>query len=85
MQVRMGPQKTVTECDSRDKKACYEVAAALREKQIRSKERMRKRLAALSYTEKITILEKLRDREKVIAASCLRRKPSKKQSTDEEM
>jgi hypothetical protein len=34
------------------------------------------RLAALSFSEKIKILEKLRDREKAIAASGLRRKIS---------
>ncbi|MGA2353776.1 MAG: hypothetical protein ABSG02_04720 [Terriglobales bacterium] len=35
---------------------------------------MRKRLAALSFTEKIKILEKLRDRERAIAASGLRKR-----------
>ena len=34
---------------------------------------MRQQLAALSFSEKIKILEKLRDREKAIAASGLRR------------
>jgi hypothetical protein len=35
---------------------------------------MRTRLASLSFTEKITVLEKLRDRDRAIAASGLRRK-----------
>jgi hypothetical protein len=35
---------------------------------------MRKKLAALSFTEKVKILEKLRDRELAIAAAGLRRK-----------
>lgn len=39
-----------------------------------SKEQMRKRLASLSFSEKIKILEKLRDRSLAIAASGLRRK-----------
>jgi hypothetical protein len=39
-----------------------------------SKEPMRKRLASLSFSEKIKILEKLRDRSLAIAASGLRRK-----------
>jgi len=38
-----------------------------------SKEHMRKRLASLSFSEKIKILEKLRDRSLAIAASGLRR------------
>jgi hypothetical protein len=42
-----------------------------------SKEEMRKRLAALSFSEKIKILEKLRDRSKVIAACGLRRVSNK--------
>lgn len=42
-----------------------------------SKEHMRKRLASLSFSEKIKILEKLRDRSPAIAASGLRRKKSK--------
>jgi hypothetical protein len=69
----------VTENDNYNEKEYYEAAAALRERQIQGKKRMRIRLAALSFTEKIKILEKLRDREKVIAAAdcdlCLRRKP----------
>lgn len=35
---------------------------------------MRARLASLSFSEKIKILEKLRDRDRAIAASGLRRK-----------
>ncbi|HVO79298.1 MAG TPA: hypothetical protein VMT28_01130 [Terriglobales bacterium] len=38
-----------------------------------SKPKLQARLAALSFSEKIKILEKLRDREKAIAASGLRR------------
>jgi hypothetical protein len=52
-------------------------ARALREKLIAGKNEMRKRLAALSFTKKIKILEKLRDRDRAIAASGLRRKTSK--------
>jgi len=36
---------------------------------------MRSRMASLSFTEKIKILEKLRDRDKAIAAAGLRKKP----------
>lgn len=43
--------------------------------QFPSKEEMRNRVASLSFSEKIKILEKLRDREEAIAASGLRRKP----------
>ena len=39
-----------------------------------SKPKMRVRQAALSFSEKIKILEKLRDRDRVIAASGLRAK-----------
>jgi hypothetical protein len=39
------------------------------------KSKLRSRLASLSFTEKIKILEKLRDRDKAIAAAGLRRKP----------
>jgi len=39
-----------------------------------SKQEMRKRLAALSFSEKIKILEKLRDRSLALAAGGLRRK-----------
>jgi hypothetical protein len=39
-----------------------------------SKPKLRQRLAALTFSEKIKILEKLRDREEAIAASGLRRK-----------
>jgi hypothetical protein len=38
------------------------------------KSKMRSELAALSFTEKIRILEKLRGRDKAIAAAGLRRK-----------
>jgi hypothetical protein len=38
-----------------------------------NKQEMRKRLAALSFSEKVKILEKLRDRSLVLAASGLRR------------
>jgi hypothetical protein len=44
------------------------------EEQLAARVAMRKKLAALSFSEKIKILEKLRDRSKAIAASGLRRK-----------
>jgi hypothetical protein len=40
---------------------------------LESKKKRRKELAALSFTEKFKILEKLRDRELAIAAAGLRR------------
>jgi len=43
-----------------------------------SKPKLRTRLASLSFSDKIKILEKLRDREKAIAASGLRSKSAKK-------
>jgi hypothetical protein len=42
-----------------------------------SKQEMRKRLAALSFSEKVKLLEKLRDRSLALAASGLRRRPAK--------
>jgi hypothetical protein len=39
-----------------------------------SKQEMRKRLASLSFSEKVKILEKLRDRSLALAASGLRRR-----------
>ena len=56
-----------------DQKACHEAARALSERAFKAKERLRKRLAALSFSEKIKILEKLRDRDKAISASGLRK------------
>jgi hypothetical protein len=41
-----------------------------------SKSKLRSRLAALSFTEKVKILEKLRARSEAIAASGLRQEPS---------
>lgn len=58
-----------------DRKVYYEAALALHERAIQGKQRMRERLAALSFTDKIKILEKLRDRDKLIAAAGLRPKP----------
>lgn len=52
----------------------YGAARALNKKAFQAKERMRKRLAALSFDEKVKILEKLRERDKVIAASGLRQR-----------
>jgi hypothetical protein len=69
--------KPVRENKDHDQQACCEAVAALRERQMQGKERMRKRLAALSFTEKIKILEKLRDRERAIAAAGLRKKATK--------
>jgi hypothetical protein len=42
-----------------------------------SKQEMRKRLAALSFSEKLKILEKLRDRSLALAASGLRQKATR--------
>jgi hypothetical protein len=47
------------------------------EKILAGKKAMRKRLAALSFTEKVKILERLRDRSLAIADAGLRRKVSK--------
>jgi hypothetical protein len=41
-----------------------------------SKPKLQARLKSLSFSEKIKILEKLRDRERAIATAGLRRKPS---------
>jgi len=41
-----------------------------------NKQEMRKRLASLSFSEKVKILEKLRDRDRTLASSGLRRKPA---------
>jgi hypothetical protein len=65
-QVKTNSQ-TMPEDNDHDQEAYYEAARALNERAFQAKERMRKRLAALSFTEKIKILEKLRDRELVIA------------------
>jgi len=46
----------------------------------KGKEEMRTALARLSFSEKIRILEKLRDRDKAIAASGLRRTASGKKT-----
>jgi len=43
-----------------------------------SKPKLQARLAALSFSEKIKILEKLRDREKAIVASGLRKSSKEK-------
>jgi hypothetical protein len=48
-----------------------------------SKQEMRKRLAALSFSEKVKILEKLRDRSLALAASGLRRKMNKRIPEDD--
>jgi hypothetical protein len=44
------------------------------DREMRGKEELYKKMAALSFTEKIRILEKLRDRELAIAAAGLRSK-----------
>jgi hypothetical protein len=46
----------------------------------RTKDEARKRLAALNFSEKVKILEKLRDRSRVLAASGLRRKVDERKS-----
>jgi hypothetical protein len=45
-----------------------------------SKPKLTARMASLSFSEKIKILEKLRDRDQAIAASGLRRKPKRTSS-----
>ena len=60
-----------------NQRAYYEAARALNERAFQAKERLRKRLAALSFDEKIKILGKLRSREKAIAAAGLRKKSAK--------
>ncbi len=45
------------------------------------KPKLQARMAALSFSEKIKILEKLRDRETAIAAAGLRRNPPKDNGT----
>lgn len=48
-----------------------------------SKPKLQARLGSLSFSEKVKILEKLREREKAIAASGLRRKTSEKPGTED--
>jgi hypothetical protein len=47
------------------------------EEQLAAKVPMRKKLASLSFSDKIKVLEKLRDREKALATAGLRRDKSK--------
>lgn len=47
-----------------------------------SKPKLQARMAALSFTEKIKILEKLRDREKAIAAAGLRKDRAPKRTSN---
>jgi hypothetical protein len=68
--------KGVTEDNNHDPNELGQTRV-LRERAIQGKKEMRKRLAALSFTEKIKILEKLRDREKAIAGAGFRRSSSK--------
>jgi hypothetical protein len=49
----------------------------LMDKILRGKEESRKRLAALSFEEKIALVEKMRDRDLLIAASPLRKQQGK--------
>ena len=70
-------EKPVSEAKNQDREAYYEAARALNERIFEAKARERKRIAALSFTEKIKILEKLRDRERAIAAAGLRRNGEK--------
>lgn len=72
------------ENNNQDPKAYFEAARALNERTFQAKERSRKRLAALSFDEKIKILEKLRDRERAIAAGGLRQKPAATKKSAEE-
>jgi len=50
----------------------------------KGKDEMRKRLSSLSFTEKIKILEKLRDRSLTLASAGLSRRTSSKQTQDAE-
>jgi hypothetical protein len=47
---------------------------------LESKRQTRKRLAALSFSQKLVLLEKLRDRSLLIAASSLRRQHQRQAS-----
>jgi len=49
-----------------------------------SKPKLQARQAALSFSEKIKLLEKLRDREKLIAAAGLRRKAPRAAADEKE-
>ena len=53
------------------------VPTKILERTAMSKPKLQARMAALSFAEKIKILEKLRDREKAIVASGLRKSPKK--------
>lgn len=57
----------MAEDKNQDQQPYYESARALNERIFKAKARERKRLAALSFDEKIKILERLRDREKILA------------------
>jgi hypothetical protein len=48
----------------------------------KGKDKMRKRLSSLSFTEKIKILEKLRDRSLTLASAGLSRRTSSKQTQE---
>jgi hypothetical protein len=50
-----------------------------------SKQEMRKRLASLSFSEKVQILEKLRDRSLAFAASGPRKKPKSSSEASKEI
>ena len=54
----------------------------MEKKILESKKEMRKHLASLTPTEKIRILEKLRDRSVALAATRLRRKPAGDSTAD---
>jgi hypothetical protein len=73
----------VPDDSSSDQKAYYEAARALNERTFKAKERRRKELAALGFTEKIKIMEKLRDRERAIAAAGLRKESSGRENWSE--
>ena len=72
------------EDSNQDQEERYEAARALSERVFQAKARMRKQLAALSFTEKIKILEKLRDRERAIAAAGLRQESALKKARKRE-
>jgi hypothetical protein len=64
----------VPEDTNQYQEAYYQSASALRQRQVEGKERSRTHLAALGFTEKIKILQKLRDRSLMLSAFGLRRK-----------
>ncbi len=67
----------MSEDNNQDQKSHYEAARAMSQKTLEDKARMRKQLAALSFDEKMKVLEKLRDRERVLAEARRKLRESK--------